>query len=794
MFSLWALYLSIPSGDKAIELDAQTKIAYEWYSPFFNNQPSVSWDFSVPRTPYNEELLLKISQNGVLYPLNEGYRLAYFRGLPWQQDNEIDNGRLYVVKISTTRIYLQFKQINSILEKLRQHTCRSLRINDIPPNLLNSATGENTSAEYYLAYGESTRAAGTDKLTPDNAIVAISLNELLNQIINFGANLPSTTHLLTLTKDKLVILPEHHNLFNGRILKNALRAIEYLPKNLLSAEEHSIAGEDSITIDSSSYVTLPADIFLSTLLESILYARCSTLSIRERLNATPIVTYISPTHSTNTYRRFGELSTFEWCTMYLPKPLNSEKIYASPTSPYGHTLRYNEPLPLAFYPISANVGVSGIPIRFYNRSTLLHFFPIIADQSTYPDSSKALLTIYKASGRTVIGKIMLNVYNPVERREISIGWSANSHLGFSYYSVLIQACEETYLYSGLEGKWLWLGSARHKHLKIEKRNNVTEHDLIFELGHIVFQQFIPAKKVDVTCDNAKLYLHLYNRKSGRTREAFLTNDPDPISYDPQLWLILEPELYYMRRNRNTLKIGYGVLDGDPVEPHLPDDEISLQPISHNSPLLSPELGHYPPSELILPKNEYIIPTKIHYYDEPNQKRIKTDKSQDYVFGEGVVSVYTRPPVPTVSVAPPSSNSTNKLYLRTMKTVSTFVDAGNFGDPLRTSIYKISQSYDLMHCSENPATIQATYIRAYYEQLALAIEGDLETWDEEAIFAALYEHPYPSRDASQRIGQQRIKKISLVLRKHECSIKSVRVVQFNEIATDYDKKLAYDNEM
>mgnify|MGYP000876136260 CR=1 FL=1 len=33
---------------------------------------------------------------------------------------------------------------------------------------------------------------------------------------------------------------------------------------------------------------------------------------------------------------------------------------------------------------------------------------------------------------------------------------------------------------------------------------------------------------------------------------------------------------------------------------------------------------------------------------------------------------------------------------------------------------------------------------------------------------------------------RIKKISLVLRKHECSIKSVRVVQFNEIATDYDK--------
>ena len=125
----------------------------------------------------------------------------------------------------------------------------------------------------------------------------------------------------------------------------------------------------------------------------------------------------------------------------------------------------------------------------------------------------------------------------------------------------------------------------------------------------------------------------------------------------------------------------------------------------------------------------------------------------------------------------------------MKTVSTFVDAGNFGDPFRTSIYKISQSYDLMHCSENPATIQATYIRAYYEQLALAIEGDLETWDEEAIFAALYEHPYPSREASQRIGQQRIKKISLVLRKHECSIKSVRVVQFNEIATDYDRHSA-----
>ena len=66
MFSLWALYLSIPSGDKAIELDAQTEIAYEWYSPFFNDQHSVSWDFSVPRTPYIEELLLNLAQKGDL--------------------------------------------------------------------------------------------------------------------------------------------------------------------------------------------------------------------------------------------------------------------------------------------------------------------------------------------------------------------------------------------------------------------------------------------------------------------------------------------------------------------------------------------------------------------------------------------------------------------------------------------------------------------------------------------------------------------------------------------------------
>ena len=63
--------------------------------------------------------------------------------------------------------------------------------------------------------------------------------------------------------------------------------------------------------------------------------------------------------------------------------------------------------------------------------------------------------------------------------------------------------------------------------------------------------------------------------------------------------------------------------------------------------------------------------------------------------------------------------------------------------------------------------------------ATAIEGDLEVWNEEAIFAALYADPYPPDDDS-RIGQQRIKKISLVLRKNECRIKSVRVVQFNKV--------------
>ena len=803
MFSLWALYIRTKGGDKSLELDAATEIAYEWYSPYFNDELSTSWDFSVPRTPYNEELLLSVNSNGEQYPLNDGYFEAYFQGLPWQQENEVDNGRIYVVKTTTTRISLQFKQINSVLERLTHHSCRSLRIDGIEELKFYDGHLPNgyNICEYFLAYGESVRAAGTESITPSNAIVAITLNELLNQVINFGAGLSAKRHLLSLTRDYMVVVPERHNLFNGVVRKNALIAIEYMGHGVTNVPTHKIAAQDTVGVDASSYVTLPADIMLSTLLKSILYARCGRLVVREKLTGEPVIEYISPTNTTNTQHRFGELASFEWCTMHLPKPLLSEKKNTTFFLPSSQSIDYNQPLALAFYPTSVEMReIEGIPIRFYNREHFLHFLPTIEDEATFPAPRRATLTAYRSTETTILKKKYVGIFKAQSTTELEIDWSHYSHLMLPFGETMLHfvACGEAYFYSYLENKWTWLGSTPQSTLHISKRNNVTEHDLCFEKGHLVFQQISPRINIEVSCDNAKLHLHLYNRPKGATREAFLVNEPDRNFDDPQLWIISRLPGYLWRRNQNTLNTKEGHNEGE----HIPAEGggfggggiLSLRRVSEGSPIFSPELGHYSSHELIVPQSSEHPNKFIINYKEPNQKAIPNSQFQTYFFGKGDANIYTRPPVPTVAVAKPQDKSANKLYLRVVKLVNTFTESGNFGDNSALSIYVPNSAVALPYCSGNPTETQNTYTKAYYEQLALAIEGDLETWDEEAIFAALYEHPYPSREASQRIGQQRIKKISLVLRKHECSIKSVRVVQFNEIATDYDKKLAYDNEM
>ena len=127
MYCFWALYVIKDEKEHYLELDDATEISYEWLSPMWNTETSTTWDFSLPRTPHNEELLLPSSANGELIPLNEGRLQGYLTGLPWQDTDEAYWGLLTVLSANERRIKVQFLQ-KSLFEQKLERPVREIKV------------------------------------------------------------------------------------------------------------------------------------------------------------------------------------------------------------------------------------------------------------------------------------------------------------------------------------------------------------------------------------------------------------------------------------------------------------------------------------------------------------------------------------------------------------------------------------------------------------------------------------------------------------------------------------------
>lgn len=179
MFCAWSLYVKPdPSAAyQCLDIDDVTEISYDWKSPYFFSELSATWDFSLPRTPDNEQLLIpKTNADGELLPFTDGAVPAYFIGLPWQEEEEIDAGELSIVKLSELRITVQFRQINTLFQKLVKLDGSALRIQC-------ESTYQETPPRAFLALGETMKANGRPLETYYKGCIAVRVESLIRAIL-----------------------------------------------------------------------------------------------------------------------------------------------------------------------------------------------------------------------------------------------------------------------------------------------------------------------------------------------------------------------------------------------------------------------------------------------------------------------------------------------------------------------------------------------------------------------------------------------------------------------------------
>ena len=154
MYSLWSLHIASDENTERghIDVDYQTEISYEWLSPLFHRELSQSWDFTVPRTPHNESLLLPNNLGHERYPLNDWHTMAYFIGLPWLSDDDAEWGILSVVSTTERRIKVHFLQKNLFFQKI-DCPANTVRLHSSNGGIYSSLPAETTRArgEYIVS-------------------------------------------------------------------------------------------------------------------------------------------------------------------------------------------------------------------------------------------------------------------------------------------------------------------------------------------------------------------------------------------------------------------------------------------------------------------------------------------------------------------------------------------------------------------------------------------------------------------------------------------------------------------
>lgn len=837
MFCAWSLYVKpLPRAKyRCLDIDDVTEISYNWKSPYFFSELSATWDFSLPRTPNNEQLLIpKTNADGELLPFTDGVVPAYFIGLPWQEDEEIDAGELSIVKLSELRITVQFRQINTLFQKLVKLDGSALSIEC-------ESTYKETPPSAFLALGETIKANGRPLETYYKGCIAVRVESLIRAILKIAGRykvvFPHAEDIEQLAMYLLYEKPligitsyeppkDTYYRTNKKSWKTKLNYKIVTDINVIYDNNERKYKNVNITryLDGKGSTPLPFTEDLYSLLQKLLQLLGLTLHVREFRSSYKFELY-SIQDTLRGGPVLGELITYQWYPFKIPNRIPytevfDEGIRLEDVSKTGDNiapwekLTYNAPYPNILYPHKSkgirytedNNDIT-IPVRFYNREYPIRFLSEVDHDKQIFDEIYSRGDYYRV--KRVKNKSLLYKEDPngvyCYHNEEALGenllfFTLNSHIPGHptlcettsskdfppytriFYNLYIDLFGHLYVTRGDD--WLYVGKTSKSSTIKTWRKDIHPIDLPFKATRLVLVNYADKQDITMSFDMALQFTRVESRYDYRWETytaAFWNTDYDTYSNSPYRWLIRD-YISYKHNNETTgsggnrfpLDSGSGGGGSFPDPPPNPGKEYKENSLS---------VGEIYDLYGRVMKPTKILPDLPKLPEIPKNGEIIESDGPHYdqehwtylYFGKAKnIKLRLAPPIPALNIRASSEIKDEPyFYIAQAKQLAFVVD--NPWLP-HLNVHDSVRYWALV----GDANVALEPIRqAYYNQFQRAILGELRTWDEQQIFDNLYTHPYEPLDDPIRIGRQRVYSVKIKITRNEVRITGVTVVQYNK---------------
>lgn len=828
MFCAWSLYVKPHPRAKyrCLDIDDVTEISYDWKSPYFFSELSATWDFSLPRTPDNEQLLIpKTNADGELLPFTDGAVPAYFIGLPWQEEEEIDAGELSIVKLSELRITVQFRQINTLFQKLVKLDGSALSIEC-------ESTYKETPPRAFLALGETIKANARLLQTYYKGCIAVRVDSLIEEILKVVGNYQIVfSHAEDIEQLAMYLLYE----------KPLISITSYSPPKdtYYRTNKHSVGGTldykivTDVTTDYDKYhnrikiaryvdgkgsTPLPITEDLYSFLQKLLQLLGLTLHVREFRSRYKFELY-SIQDTLRGGPVLGELITYQWFPFKIPNRipytevldegirLENVKKNGDNIAPW-EKLTYNAPYPNILYckdfageRYQTEDNNFTIPFRFYNREYPIRFLSEVDHNKRIFEQIYSWGKYYKVNraGFEFLSKddegLRDEKVSYFKKTDVEVEkllfYTLNSHIpghptlyettrskyfpphtDMDYYNLYIDLFGDLYILRGTY--WFYVGKTSKTSTIEPWRKDIHPIDPPFKATRVVLVNYADKQDITMSFDMALQFTCVVTRsnKSRTTRyTAAFWDKESSYRNSPYQWLIEDYDKY--KYNKEHTDKG----DRFPYKA----EQTNYKPLGYSTSNVGVIYDLY--GRVMKPSKRPPILPDIPKPPRPNPDDVAEGHGPhniypewDYLYFGEIRDIKLRiaPPIPALNIrATTEIKDEPYFYIAQAKRLEFVAD--NPWLP-HLNVHDSVRYWALV----GDANVALEPIRrAYYNQFQRAILGDLRTWDEQQIFDNLYTPPYEPLDDPIRIGRQRVYSVKIKITRNEVRITGVTVVQYNK---------------
>ena len=792
MYSFWALYIVKDEKAHYLELDDATEISYEWLSPMWNTETSTTWDFSLPRTPYNEELLLPSSANGELIPLNEGRLQGYLTGLPWQDTDEAYWGLLTVISANERRIKVQFLQKSLFEQKLE----RPVREINVPFKEHKTDPQKTQFIRHRVADMETiwaSRAPWYDGAPRKKAFIAWDAATLLKQ---YAEELGYETDWDFQKETHIYIISNLYNLFHQTAYYNFSQGYRtHNPQGLDSHIKRPYEYKYFGFFVSNERLSLQSSRIALGIVRELLAMFCAKVLVKEYVlesSKKPSAIYQGDDMSTARHS-FGELSSYEWVKAQYPR---LQDVEVRSDNGYKQELRYSL-IPIVAY--EEGKGLASRQYPNYRKENQFCFYNDVIDGESYEYTGPCQGREFYVPFPEQKDHPLCFAYFTLKDYSNESRLCVNSHLCDCTPSG-IGVSSSQYRADKAKGVWQYVGEYDLRALPKVHGRGAQVVDIPFARGRFVAISF--SKKPVYTHGDTLLNSCIEIKKGNSIFYEYDSYNCDASKLSPQMW-------------GHGKAVKYGDESADRT---LPETYF----VNKQSTKLAMKLLHYDPDknpDLPNPKDPGILPFPPGFNpDDDSDRPRRPGKKTFELFSLGVSGLRRENSNPqsvsaTFEDKKPTMHFKQNLffaYSRFMLNTSVLrpcfeLERDEPGKARAERLFIVGDGADQIveikkhdnsnvlpdEVIDNPLSFEDMFsndlpinmlVLPYFQHLWHAVEGELTRWEEEEVFKYMTEFNYPSLNDTAHIGNQRIKRVTMVLRRNECRIKSVRVIQFNRVAT------------